>query len=575
MCNLRDLTQQEYDAIVARGNYIEDMTQIRVSPDFRVDQIWNSRLLGRVYIHTRVAISSSTVSNYELKDRAVVDSVQRMECMPNAHFGNGVRVASLNENGGRAIAITDNLTAQVAYLWTMWRHEAQMVEAYESIAAKYSAEQSSDMGVVGRGSRVVACGVVRDVYIDKGVVVEAATLLENGTILSGARVGADVKASDFIAVEGSRVDNGAIVKRCFIGEGVIVSNGFTAIDSLLFSSSHFEAGEAVSIFAGPYTVSHHKSTLLIAGAFSFFNAGSGSNQSNHLFKSGAVHQAQHLRGVKFASNGYVMAPAAEGAFTTVIGRNTRHHDTRLLPYSILLADESGRSSLMPAANLMSYGTKRDIEKWQQRDRREVKRDVVSYEAFNPYITEAMVAALNTLHTLSDAHPDAESYSYNRVAIKPAMLRRGISIYNKGVAAALGVMLSYEGSGENTSSGVWCDVGGQYIAKGYIDEVVASVVGGEITTFEAIQARFVEFESRYNHYAKSWAVALLEQLQGRAVTGEDIAEAVEASKGIVDSIETQAMRDRERDFSPETRVSYGVDSLDPDIIEADYLAVRGE
>ena len=42
---------------------------------------------------------------------------------------------------------------------------------------------------------------------------------------------------------------------------------------------------------GPYTVSHHKSSLLIAGMFSFFNAGSGSNQSNHLFKSGAVHQA--------------------------------------------------------------------------------------------------------------------------------------------------------------------------------------------------------------------------------------------------------------------------------------------
>ena len=149
----------------------------------------------------------------------------------------------------------------------------------------------------------------------------------------------DVKARDFIAVEDSTIDTGATCHRCFIGERAIVANGFTAENSLFFSGSHCENGEAVAIFAGPFTVSHHKSSLLISGLFSFFNAGSGTNQSNHLFKGGAVHQAVHLRGCKFASNAYVMAPAIEGAYTMIMGRHHHHHDTSAIPFSYLIESD--------------------------------------------------------------------------------------------------------------------------------------------------------------------------------------------------------------------------------------------
>ena len=94
--------------------------------------------------------------------------------------------------------------------------------------------------------------------------------------------------------------------------------------------------------------------------FSFFNAGSGSNQSNHLFKSGAVHQSVHLRGCKFASSAYIMSPALEGAFTMVMGHHSYHHDTSAFPYSYLIEKE-GRTHLMPGANLTSFGAVRDIE----------------------------------------------------------------------------------------------------------------------------------------------------------------------------------------------------------------------
>lgn len=73
-----------------------------------------------------------------------------------------------------------------------------------------------------------------------------------------------------------------------------------------------ENGEACAIFAGPYTVTHHKSTLLIAGMFSFMNAGSGSNQSNHMYKLGPIHQGTLERGAK-TTDSYILLACKGGS----------------------------------------------------------------------------------------------------------------------------------------------------------------------------------------------------------------------------------------------------------------------
>ena len=156
--------------------------------------------------------------------------------------------------------------------------------------------------------------------------------------------------------------------------------------------------------------------------FSFFNAGSGSNQSNHLFKSGAVHQAVHLRGCKFASGAYIMSPAIEGAFTMVKGNHADHHDTAIFPYSYLMEKE-GRSHLLPGANLTSYGTVRDLEKWPARDRRTVGRDVINFEEHNPCVTGAMLRAVDTLHMLRDQDPAAGQYAYGKTVVRATALPR--------------------------------------------------------------------------------------------------------------------------------------------------------
>ncbi|MBR5885219.1 MAG: DUF4954 family protein, partial [Alistipes sp.] len=394
-----------------------------------------------------------------------------------------------------------------------------------------------------------------------------ASLVENATLMDGASVGVDVKAKDFIAVENSKIDLGATINRCFVGENVVISNGFTAVDSLFFTSSHLENGEASSIFAGPYTVSHHKSSLLIAGMFSFFNAGSGTNQSNHLFKSGAIHQAIHRRGTKFASNGYVMAPADEGEFTVVIGRHTKHHNTSAMPYSYLV-ENNGVSYLMPAFGLRSYGTVRDIEKWRKRDKRAVYRDIISYNEFTPLLAGKVAEAIDILTNLLAENPEAELLHYNNTVIKRPLAERGIALYNLYLTAAIGQMLKV-GESCATNRSKWVDVAGQYIEKSTLD----SVLDNDIISLEELNNTFKSFAANYDNAAHGCALAILAKRVGKTPTAEDIAAAIAAADSACAELKKITDADHNADLSPKMSIGYGVDSIDKDEILQDFNAVQ--
>lgn len=574
MSRFRNLTPAEIAQAEASGSSADDWTQVMVSEDFRPGQLRMSRLEGRVEIASGARIVSSRVANYRIGEGSLVEQVTALECRHESSFGNGTPVAAMNECAGRTVRICDELSAQAAYIMAVYRHRPQTLAALERMTEAVVRARRSETGTVGRGCRIIGARFIREMRICDRVTIDGASLLEEGTLAEGAVIGVDVKATRFIAAEDARIDNGAIVERCFVGESCILSNGFTAADSLFFANSHCENGEAASVFAGPYTVTHHKSSLLIAGMFSFFNAGSGANQSNHLFKSGAVHQSVHLRGCKFGSGAYIMSPALEGPFTIVLGHHSFHHDTSEFPYSYLVEKE-GRSLLMPGANLTSYGAVRDTEKWPRRDRRRVRRDVVDFAEYNPYICSGFVAAVNTLHTLAEADPDAASYNHKKVIIKPNMLRRGIGLYNKAIVASMGTMLARgTASADADGSGRWLDIAGQYITKRAVAEILRALDDGTIRTFAELDARFRAFDARFDDYAHSYAEGLLASLLGHSPSAQEIADAVEAGANAHAAMRRATDADRQRDCSPDMAVSYGLDSDNETETMADYFAVRG-
>ena len=569
---LRTLSHEERIALENRECKAEDWERVLVAEDFSVEQLQHVRLEGDIRIGSRSRIIDSTIINYHIGNDCLIDSVLRMECRHATSFGEGVDVAAVNENGGRSATIYRELTAQTAYVMTMMRNRPEAVERLRSLARQRAEEHLSKVGIVEDNVRILGVRFLRETHIESGARIEGASLLENGTIGKNVRVGIDVRAEDFIFDDNSRIDGAASIERCFVGENSIIANGFTAIDTLFFANCHCENGEAASVFAGPFTVSHHKSSLLIAGIFSFFNAGSGTNQSNHLFKSGAVHQAVHQRGTKFGSSAYVMAPSIEGAFTVVLGRHTRHHDTQDMPYSYII-EKDGETLLMPALSLKSYGTVRDIQKWKARDKRKVKRDVINFEEFNPFITGKMLRGVDTLNRMYENDPEAKEYVYNRTTIRATMLTRGIKMYNSAIAASLGVMLR-EGNylaGEFDGT-EWIDVAGQYMPLGSVEKILSHITTSKCS-LEDVDRLFGEAAANYDDMAAAYAYNILAEMMCHTPSEDEIQEVIASADRIIERMREVTDADRLRDESLDMMVGYGYDFRDEAERTNDFRATR--
>ena len=383
------------------------------------------------------------IANYNIEDKVVIKDCGKIHTEGKSTFGNGTEVAVLNETGGRSVKIWDRLSAHEAYIIALYRHRSKAIEKIENMVAEYSKSLSSDKGTIGRNTTILNCRNIRNVRFGPYCQVEGTMSLSEGSLNSCKEdpifIGPGVIMEHFIICSGSIVTESTLIDKCFVGQGCVLGKHYSAENSLFFANCAGFHGEACSIFAGPYTVTHHKSTLLIAGIFSFMNAGSGSNQSNHMYKLGPIHQGIMERGSKTTSNSYLLWPARIGPFTLVMGRHYKNIDTSSLPFSYLI-ESNDESILVPGINLRSVGTIRDAQKWPRRDRRKdpIKMDQVNFNLLSPYTIRKMFEGRELLHRIkSVAGEISGSYAYNNMMIKGPSLDRGIALYQTGINKFLG------------------------------------------------------------------------------------------------------------------------------------------
>ena len=354
-----------------------------------------------------------------------------------ATFGNNVEVSVLNETGGREVPIYDGLSASLAYIIALYRHRPALIERLRDMITAYTEGIASTEGTVGDKVKIVNTGTIRNVKIGDYATIENSARLENGSVNSKREapvfIGDSVIAQDFIVSSGAKIADAAKIIRCFIGQACQVTHNFSAHDSLLFSNCAFENGEACAIFAGPFTVSMHKSSLLIAGMYSFLNAGSGSNQSNHMYKLGPLHYGVMKRGCKTASGAHLVWPARIGAFSMVMGKVDAHVDLDAYPFSYVFGNDRS-VQLVPGVNFASVGTYRDVRKWEARDKRKPcdgMLDYIStYSELNPYIISKIVKGRKRLEMLRRSQGDCNEYRDGNIVISRKALERGICLYNK-------------------------------------------------------------------------------------------------------------------------------------------------
>jgi len=625
----RLLTNEEINVLLLQGCTAEKWTDITVKEGFSTDGIMKTRFDGKIRlgifsgsIETEKAVSkksgiyNSTVtncdigdevfisevrnlSNYVIEDRVVIENVGTLAVYGESAFGNGTEIEVLNEGGGRELPIFDRLTSQIAYLTVLYRHDPEFTQKMLGLIRNYCDSRKSHRGIIQSGVIIRDSLIIRNVNVGRYARITGACLLEEGTIQScreaPAIVGEGVIGKKFIILSGSKVDGAAMLDKSFVGQGVKMGKQFSAENSLFFANCEAFHGEACSLFAGPYTVTHHKSTLMIASLFSFFNAGSGTNQSNHMYKLGPVHQGILERGSKTGSFAYLLLPSYVGAYTVVMGKHYANFNTKDFPFSYI-SEEKGRSELVPAMNIFTVGTRRDSEKWPTRDRRTdpEKLDLIHFDLFNPYIVGRIVNGINILNELSEkTDKKQDRVNYNGISIHRLLFKTSRKYYELGLKTYIGqeVVKRIGGAGINATlqelrnklktegnegNGKWLEICGMFAPAQKIDELIRSVKSGKIRTIDELNERLVSVFNNYERYAWVWCSELISSQTGtrtEEISAERLAQIIIDWKSSAIKLNNMILKDAEKEFDTGSKLGFGIDG-DEATRDSDFQSVRG-
>lgn len=538
------------------------------------------------------------IAHYDIGADCQIVNSNLIVATKESTFGNNTLVSVLNETGGREVPLFDRLSAPLAYIIALYRHRPELICRLMEMISAYSRRLATGRGTIGKGTKIINAGTLRDVRIGEFAKIENVTRLQNGSVNSTEEepvyVGDSVIAEDFIISSGAEVSDAAKLVRCFVGQSCRVSHNFSAHDSLLFSNCVFENGEVCAIFAGPFTVSMHKSSLLIAGMYSFLNAGSGSNQSNHMYKLGPIHQGIVERGSKTTSDSYILWPARIGAFSLVMGRHYHHSDTSNIPFSYLI-EKNDESYLMPGVNLRSVGTIRDAQKWPKRDKRRgtLKLDPINYNLLSPYTIQKMMKAVSILKELQSlAGATSDVYYYQNTRIKRTSLLRGLELYRMAIEKFLGNSLISRLQGQefeniedirrrlrpdsNDGQGEWLDLSGLILPARSLNNILEDVEQGRINQIEDLENFFQETHARYYSLEWDWAYEAIESFYGlklQEVEIDDLITLIRRWEEAVVGLDNLLYEDARKEFSLTSMTGFGVDGSETEKRQ-DFEGVRG-
>ncbi len=624
----RSLTSVEIAQLENQGCSCDNWSQVKVSESFSPSYIHQTFFSGDIVLssfsttHTLsggmkrhsgiynaslhnciveddVLIMNNTgfISNYHIHEGAQLIGVDQLSTSGKSSFGNGVKALVMNETGGRDVTLYNGLSSQIAYVLAMYRHNPKIIAGLERLIKLRVDESTHRYGVIGKYAKLHYCGMISDVNIGDYAKLKNVTSLDNGTVnsseLAPTRVANAVVAKDFVFASGATVGDGAHLTRCYVGQASHIGHQFSAHDSLFFANSQMENGEACAVFAGPYSVSMHKSTLLIASMFSFMNAGSGSNQSNHMYKLGPIHQGVVERGGRLASDSYIMWPAKLGAFTMVMGRHYSNCDTSIFPFSYLIA-VGNDSYLMPGANLAKVGTIRDSLKWPKRDNRKdlCLDDRLSFNILNPFTIGNIIDGLNKLLEIRDNYEMSDNaYFYEGIKIKASSLNKGISYYKDALNSYFGSLLAqrlmqfngntftdlqsflYESDGRGL--GKWVDLSGMFAPKAEIDKLLLQVEENVFSTIAQLEDAISEIHNNYSVYEWNWAkynMATVMSLDLNHCSIGDLKVLLEKWIFSEERFTKEVLVDAKKEFDSNTQVGFGIDDQDQRV--NDFENVRG-
>ena len=557
----RQLDEKEIRQLEDNNCWAEDWQRVMVADDFNPNAVRNVTFYGNVKLGSfdksievsktfmrRTGVYNATLRNVTIGNNSLVENVGNyinnyvigsdcyisnictMETTEGATYGEGNIISVLNEVGEGNVVSYHGLTSQIAALMVRHAGNNAFRTAIRRLVAEYIQRTTPDTGTIGNGVKIVNTKEVTNTVVYNDCEINGAARISDCTIMSSPEasvfIGTGVICENSIIAHGSSIINSVKMQDCFVGEACKLSNGFTAAQSVFFANSYMSNGEACAAFCGPFSSSHHKSSLIIGGMFSFYNAGSATNFSNHAYKMGPIHYGTLERGSKTASGAYLLMPAHIGTFSVCFGKLMYHPDTRSLPFSYLIA-YGDIMYLVPGRNLTTVGLYRDIRKWPKRDMRskQSRKSIVNFDWLSPFSVGEIIQGKKILERLREASGEnVSTYNYHEYVIKTSSLRKGIKYYDIALRIFMGAVLKRHALVPPVSTvgtGKWNDLSGLLLPDSEEQQLVSNIADGTIESMDDIVDRLNAINDNYNEYRWAWAYRMILDYYGLSeITQQD-------------------------------------------------------
>ena len=553
MNDYRHITDHEIDILEANNCWAEDWTSVMVAEDFRPNFMHRVMLYGDIRIGAfeknlevskgfvkHSGINDATLRNVVIGDNCLIEkignyinnytigedchiaNVSTIETTDGATFGEGNLISVLNEVGDGNVVLFRDLNSQLAAFMVKHFADKELKSEIRQLIRQQISDTAPERGVIGDRVKIVNTKEITNTVVFDDCEIDGASRLSDCTILTSPNasvyIGTGVICENSIISDGSSIINSVKIQDCFVGEACQLSNGFTASASLFFANSYMSNGEACAAFCGPFTASHHKSSLLIGGMFSFYNAGSATNFSNHAYKMGPMHWGVLERGSKTASGAYLLMPATIGTFSVCFGKLMHHPNTRNLPFSYLIAG-GDTMFLVPGRNITTVGLYRDIRKWPKRDVRPIgsQKSIVNFDWLSPFSVGEILNGKKILENLRSASGDnVSTYNYHEYVINASSLRKGIKYYDIALRIYMGAVLKrvlkknpqLTPPTSDVGVGDWHDLSGLLLPASEEERMINDIKDGTLGDIQAINDRLVEINNNYREYQWAWTYRMI-------------------------------------------------------------------
>lgn len=589
MDEYRLLTNEEINILEENGCTAEDWTNINVADDFQPTYIKNVNFYGEIFMgvfEKNIEVSNGFVrhsgirnatlrnayigdnclienignyiNNYAIGEECCICNVCTMETTAEATYGEGNTISVLNEAGNGNVILFSGLTSNLAALMIRNAADKEFTAAIRGIVRDDIERRAREKSTVGNNVKIVNTAEITNTHISDNCEINGASRISDCTLASGLEdnvfIGSGVICENSIVTDGSAVLNGANITNCFVGEACQITNGFTAESSLFFANCYMSNGEACAAFCGPFSSSHHKSTLLIGCMLSFYNAGSATNFSNHAYKMGPIHYGQLERGTKTASGSHLLLPANIGAFSVCLGKIANHPDTRALPFSYVISD--GKDTfIVPGINISTVGLYRDIRKWPRRDVRiqSSRKSMINHDWLSPLTINEIMAGKKTLEQMRESQgEDTAFYTCEGCKISRNSLERGIRLYDMAIKLFVGdVAAGYDltAEGRDCGTGEWGDLAGMLLPEQEERNIVNAISNGYLRSTADIDMFMKNVNERYGEYLITFTRNIIaSQLGTDDLTESGIEQIIQQGRAAKEAWINEIRKDAEKEYS---------------------------